>query len=65
MSEWGENIKISVFGESHSEEIGADIQGFPAGIALDFNKIALQMHSIADAAAFSGQKYILFTEERK
>ncbi len=36
---FGEKIKISVFGQSHSEAIGIVIDGIPAGIKLDMDKI--------------------------
>lgn len=32
---WGNNLKISIFGESHGDCIGAVIDGLPAGVALD------------------------------
>jgi len=35
----GENIKMTVFGQSHSDEIGVLIDGLPKGIAVDFNLI--------------------------
>lgn len=40
---WGENIKISVFGESHGTCVGVVIDGLPAGIPLDTDKINREM----------------------
>lgn len=39
----GENIKLSIFGESHGEAIGAVIDGLPAGESIDFEKILDEM----------------------
>ena len=39
----GESIKLSVFGESHSEAIGAVLEGLPAGKIIDFDYILSQM----------------------
>ena len=39
----GENIKLSIFGESHGEAIGCVIDGLPAGIRLDMDKIYKDM----------------------
>lgn len=36
----GNRIKVTVFGQSHSEAIGAVIDGVPAGIAINEEKIA-------------------------
>lgn len=42
-STWGNCLKISIFGESHGTGIGAVIDGFPAGLSLDMNKILVEM----------------------
>ena len=34
-----DKIKVSIFGESHGEGIGCVIDGLPAGIKLDMDKI--------------------------
>lgn len=39
----GEKLKISIFGQSHSEAIGCVIDGLPAGIKLDMEKISAFM----------------------
>ncbi len=36
---YGNNIKISIFGQSHSEAIGVTIDGLPAGITIDFDQL--------------------------
>lgn len=36
---FGENIRISIFGESHSEEIGVVIEGFPKNFRIDTGKL--------------------------
>lgn len=42
-STYGEKIKISVFGESHGNGIGVVIDGLPAGIKIDMDKVLVQM----------------------
>ena len=38
-SEFGNKIKISVFGQSHGEAIGVVINGLPSGEAIDFDEL--------------------------
>ena len=40
---FGKLLKLTTFGESHGIAIGGIIEGCPAGITLDFDKIALEM----------------------
>jgi len=39
-STWGRNIKISIFGQSHSAAVGIVIDGFPAGFKVDMKALA-------------------------
>lgn len=39
-SQIGEKLKISIFGQSHSEAIGVVIDGLPAGIRIDMEKLS-------------------------
>ena len=43
MSGFGSKIRLTVFGESHGEAIGAVLEGVPAGVRLDMDKILAQM----------------------
>lgn len=38
-STYGTNVKISIFGQSHSEAIGVTIDGLPAGFAIDMEEL--------------------------
>ncbi len=42
-STYGDKIKISVFGESHGNGIGVVIDGLPAGVTIDMDKVLVQM----------------------
>lgn len=39
----GDKIKISVFGESHGNGIGVVVDGLPAGVKIDLDKVLAQM----------------------
>ena len=38
-SSYGENIRVTIFGQSHSKAIGVTIEGLPAGEKLDFEQL--------------------------
>lgn len=38
-SSFGKNIKVTIFGQSHSQSIGVCIDGLPAGLAINFNEL--------------------------
>lgn len=40
---WGNNIKISIFGESHGNAIGINIDGLPSGFEIDMDKVLFEM----------------------
>lgn len=42
-SMWGNNIKISIFGESHGPAVGVVIDGFPYGQKINFEYLKFQM----------------------
>lgn len=38
-STWGKHLKLSIWGESHSESIGVVLDGLPAGEAIDWEEV--------------------------
>ena len=40
---FGNNIKLSIFGESHGNAIGITIDGLPSGFNIDLDKISFEM----------------------
>ncbi|MBE6688621.1 MAG: chorismate synthase [Ruminococcaceae bacterium] len=40
MNTYGTKLKISIFGQSHSDAIGVSIDGLPAGFSIDTNALA-------------------------
>ena len=41
---WGDNLRISIFGESHASHVGLVIDGLSPGKKIDFEKILKEMH---------------------
>lgn len=40
---WENNLKITIFGQSHSAAVGATVDGFPSGFAIDTEKLGAFM----------------------
>ena len=40
---WGNNIRVSIFGESHGNAIGITIDGLPSGFEIDLDMIDKEM----------------------
>ena len=38
-STYGENLKLSIFGQSHGAAIGMTLDGIPAGLSVDFDAL--------------------------
>ncbi len=55
-SVYGTKLKISVFGESHGEAIGVVVDGFPAGMKIDFDAILAFMKRRAPGGNFSTKR---------
>ncbi|MEL7661448.1 chorismate synthase [Acetobacterium wieringae] len=43
-STWGNKFKLSIFGESHGNGIGAVIDGLPAGIDIDLDRVQHELN---------------------
>lgn len=50
---FGKNIKVSIFGQSHSKVIGVCIDGLPSGIKIDFD----ELYEFLKRRAPGGKKY--------
>ena len=42
-STWGQCLKLSIFGQSHGEAIGVTLDGFPAGMEIDTDRLLEEM----------------------
>lgn len=56
MNIFGNNIKFSIFGESHGVAIGGIIDGIKPGTKLDFEKIDQMMKKRNHRAVYSTQR---------
>ena len=50
-SVYGKNIKVSIFGQSHSKAIGVTIDGLPSGFKIDFDELQKFMNKRAPGNA--------------
>ena len=41
--QWGNYLRVSIYGESHGPAIGITIDGLPSGLPLDLDAIAFEM----------------------
>ena len=48
-STYGDNIRLTVFGQSHSPAIGVTIEGLPAGETLDLEALRRFEATLTDA----------------
>ena len=42
-SSFGQHLRLSIFGQSHGEGLGVTIDGFPAGMAIDTERLLAEM----------------------
>ena len=42
-SSWGQHLKLSIFGQSHGEAIGVTVDGLPAGMVIDMERLLAEM----------------------
>ncbi len=48
-STWGENIKLSIFGGSHTEAIGVVLDNLPPNEKIDMEKFACRWRAVRRA----------------
>ena len=41
--QWGQNLRVSIFGESHGAGIGIVLDGLPSGLAVDWDEVAREL----------------------
>ena len=42
-SSYGQQLRLSIFGQSHGEAIGVTLDGFPAGMVIDMDRLLAEM----------------------
>ena len=52
-SVWGRKLTITVFGQSHAEAIGVVVDGLPAGLRIDTEKLQAFIKRRAAGGAFA------------
>lgn len=58
-SSYGENIRMTIFGQSHSAAIGMTLEGVPAGVSIDMEELGRFMARRAPG----GNKYVTARKE--
>ena len=58
-STWGQHLTLSIFGQSHGEAIGVTLDGFPAGVTIDMDRL------LADMARRAPGQSLLTTARRE
>ena len=43
-STYGENLRLTIFGQSHSAAIGVTVEGLPAGFPIDMEALQAFLH---------------------
>ena len=51
MNSWGEKFRITLWGESHGQQVGVSIDGVPAGIALSEDDFSTDLNRRKSGAA--------------
>ena len=62
-STYGENLKLSIFGQSHGAGIGMTLDGIPAGLPVNLEKLQwkLKSSSFLNQALLTVSLRVMFT----